>query len=525
MTGKTEATRVVRVALAAACLAAAPSPVRAALPDDLRLDLYPEIELRADPEPNPHSSFPCERCHVGTESSYEVARRYRVAMPLVTEGDNPILLCESCHPGDHGAHPGNVRVGRLGPAIEAAGVFPLLQLVEGYERITCTSCHAVHFPHTASALLRGFPVDRRTDGAPFRTRLDFCVACHGAEAVRLLSGHGTRDGDAGCALCHGPRDIAGHVGDLRPDLNATCSLCHPATPGKTRHFYRFNPFPEIGREDLPAYGVVLDGGRFTCATCHLHHAEGAPPSALAEGFVAVAGRSTRINPHETRQLCIVCHPVNPGPIGSGGPAPLAEEDRTRLCRRCHARDGALRMQHPLAAGDGRAVVAEGWPLRDDGTLGCETCHLPGHPPPDPGNPRFLRGGPYAERNAVCFRCHRRGEYTGRNPHAAAGREDECALCHEITGRSAVNPAGKAGPLLAEPNLLCLRCHSPPRHPAASEHTVLLRARSFLAVDRERIPITLGKVTCHSCHDSHAAAGGDLLRAEGPGFLCAACHPF
>ncbi len=502
-------------------LFAAPAPA-APLPDDLQLDRYPEVEIRADPAPNPHAAIECERCHTATERSYELARRFGVRIPLVIGDENPILLCEGCHKGGHASHPGNFRVDPASAAVPEQ-VFPLLRPLAGYARVTCTSCHAVHFPHGANSLLRGFPVDPRTDGGPFATRAEFCAGCHGDEGVVALSGHRTREGDGGCGLCHAPRDIAGKLGALRKDLNAVCSLCHPAAPGKRRHFYAYNPFPGLGSSELEGHGVALEGGRFTCATCHVHHRMPDDPAYLREGFVSAVSSSIRVNPHESTRICVTCHPVAPPPPGTpGAVAPLVEEDRTRLCRTCHAREGALRMDHPLGAPREGVSVPEGWPLRPDGSLGCETCHLAGHAPRDPANPRFLRGGPYAGRNEVCFRCHRESAYTGRNPHEGP-RETGCDLCHEVQDRSAVNPAGIAGRLLAEPNLLCLRCHDSPSHPAGSEHTVMLRPRGFLAVDLEAIPISDGKTTCHSCHDSHAAAGADLLRTAG--MACSPCHPF
>lgn len=496
------------------------------IPDDLKLDRAPEAEITTEPIPNPHASFPCVRCHTGKEASYELAKKFGIRMPLITEGESAILLCDRCHKDYHGFHPVNFPVKRLAEAVVRSGIFPLEVPVEGYNKITCTTCHAVHFPHTGNRLLRGFAVDPKTGGGAFQTRLDFCRACHGDE-VKTLSGHAGTAGDQGCGLCHLPRDISGKIGEFKRRLNGTCALCHPLPAGKPVHFYDYNPFPEFKREELAGYGVLLHQGRFTCAACHQHHRESAEAPSLKPSFVAVVSKSVRIDPHRTTRFCQNCHPIAPPPPGTpGAVAPLLEADVTRLCRGCHAREVALQMHHPLAAPTERVAVPAGWPLRKDGTLGCQTCHLAGHAPQDPANPKWLRGGPYRQRNAICFRCHREEEYRGRDVHREVAAFHGCEICHVVKERSVVRPEGKVGDLLAEPNLLCLLCHSPIAHPASANHTVKPQDRSFLLIDVKKAPLTGGKITCHSCHDSHGGnIGTMLLRTAGSGKICANCHPF
>jgi hypothetical protein len=140
---------------------------------------------------------------------------------------------------------------------------------------------------------------------------------------------------------------------------------------------------------------------------------------------------------------------------------------------------------------------------------------------------MLRGGDYVERSDVCFHCHDRGAYRGRNIHADVAGADSCDFCHVVKNRTALSPEGTVGDLVAEPSLLCLLCHSPPPHPASSDHTGRPHKHSFVTLDEEITPLTMGKVTCHTCHDSHSPSlEENYLRKTGAATLvCDNCHPF
>ncbi len=509
----------------------APHPAStSSIPTDLDLDRATEKEIYLEPGPNPHDAFPCRRCHEGkgTDLTYEMASKYDLEIPLTTEGDSSVLLCEECHgEGYHSFHSVNFAVKRLADRIDELEIFPLQTIVEGYNKFTCNTCHDVHFPHTRNRLLRGFAVSPSADDISFYGRVDFCRACHGDE-ILAISGHREEKPDDKCNFCHLGYRKPGVPGPLKRRLNESCVICHPLPRGSRPHFYSYNPFPDFEREELDGYGLFLEKGQFTCHTCHTHHRPADSSKFLRPAFVSIVSKSLRVTPHKTTRFCLNCHPFKPPPIGTpNAVAPLWEEDVTRLCRGCHGKEGALQMHHPMPAPSEAVGIPEGWKLRKDGSLGCQTCHLAGHGPPDPKNLNMLRGGPYEERNENCFMCHDRSGYEGRDIHVEVGEFGGCEFCHIVKGRTALRPEGKVGDLLAEPNFLCLLCHAPPPHPASADHTVRPRKFSFLNIDEEVTPLFRGKITCHSCHDSHSTEVDDsfLRRVASEPLVCRNCHPF
>jgi hypothetical protein len=501
----------------------------ATVPTDLDLDRAAEIEIYLEPGPNPHDVFPCRRCHEETDLTYEMASKYDLEIPLTTDGDSSILLCEECHgEGYHAFHPMNFVVKRLAGKIEEAEIFPLETIVEGYDKLTCTTCHDVHFPHTRNRLLRGFAVTTSPGEGFFPGRVEFCRACHGDE-VNAIAAHREEKPDEKCNFCHLGYRKPGVPGPLKRRLNESCVICHPIPRGRRPHFYSYNPFPDFKREELEGYGLSLEKGQFTCSTCHTHHR---PPDSsvfLRPAFISVVSKSLRVTPHRTTRFCQNCHPFKPPPIGTpNAEAPLWEEDVTRLCRGCHEKASALHMHHhPVSKPSEAVAVPADWKLRKDGTLGCQTCHLAGHGPPDPLNLNMLRGGPYRYRNGICFRCHDRNRSEGRNIHLEVVEFGGCDFCHIVKERTALSPEGKVGDILAEPNFLCLLCHTVFPHPASADHTVRPKKYSFLTLDEEITPLFMGSVTCHTCHESHSIeVGENLLRKVGSETLtCRNCHPF
>jgi predicted CXXCH cytochrome family protein len=172
-----------------------------------------------------------------------------------------------------------------------------------------------------------------------------------------------------------------------------------------------------------------------------------------------------------------------------------------------------------------------WPLAG-GALSCVTCHMPGHVPGAvPGRPaeptatrHLLRGGAPGSRNAVCFLCHDKNQWSGRNPHQeAANTEKGCTLCH-LTQPVPGKDRAEAVNFVADVNIICLACHDSLDHPGGTQHTVTLTP------EMPKVPPTmpLGKgrrITCVTCHTPHVdPATGHYLRAtEEPTAFCLSCH--
>ena len=185
------------------------------------------------------------------------------------------------------------------------------------------------------------------------------------------------------------------------------------------------------------------------------------------------------------------------------------------------------MSHPMAKVPAGYAIPRGWPLFD-GAMTCVTCHTPGHAPgvvagrPDePAKARYLlRAAVEGERNAVCFQCHAKSQWTGRNPHQDAARKNAgCTLCH------AGNPEdGDADSFVADINIVCLACHDEAEHPGGIRHTVTLRAGMPEAPGS--LPLGTGRrITCATCHDPHidSPAGHRLRGSKETAAFCQRCH--
>ena len=164
----------------------------------------------------------------------------------------------------------------------------------------------------------------------------------------------------------------------------------------------------------------------------------------------------------------------------------------------------------------------GWPLQK-GFLTCTTCHTAGHKE-HAQDWKFLRGGPYDDRNDFCRNCHSPDSFKGRNPHQDINEGKGCEFCHAarpVPGKDTIETVR----FIADPNILCLRCHAESPHPAGVEHTVSIEAERAAAITKE-LPIYRGqKIVCGTCHNPHIAeVENNKLRMDGGGlFFCSACH--
>lgn len=452
----------------------------------------------AEAKPNPHAGIECDFCHADTPR-FGVDTRETVNF-WRAEGDEP-ALCERCHGPDTNFHPLGVvpGEGRLGTRRPAR--LPLGKTEAVRDQVVCTTCHFVHAANADFALLRGFPGS--DDPGTFLAWQDICRECHGT-GLGQRSPH-TGD-DRSCAFCHSAKPEAGQVVTVTPQGRKLCEFCHG--PKGDEHFAGVNPYTEPR----------------DCTGCHDPHLGKDHPARLKRGYFDPIRDNATLNPHGKRTLCFACH------TGDAGPQ-LRAADLVTLCQRCHGTGSIPGMSHPLVKVAAGFTIPPGWPL-EDGKLTCLTCHFAGHAhgavpgrPDEPSDaPRLLRGGVAGDRAAVCFRCHARDQWAGRNPHReAALKRSGCTQCHD---RQPVWGTDRADTVtfVADINILCLACHNPPEHPGSVRHTVTL-GRGMPEVP-EFLPLgTGGRITCATCHNPHLdTRGGAGLRAgREPAAFCVRCH--
>ncbi len=278
-----------------------------------------------------------------------------------------------------------------------------------------------------------------------------------------------------------------------------------------------------------------------------------------------------INPHWESDRCKSCHIGEPG-IGKYD----LIGDSEVLCMDCHSEDTKHIYIHPVKVDlpiNRRTAITINWNgnlrLDDNGKISCQTCHdllnqcLKNRAYQHNLNPRFLRGGPYQNRYAICYRCHDAEKYEQTNSHDQIDTKtglmkiDKCRLCHEVDIQKSVK-AGiqrdlKQYPIIKGLNedrtLLCIRCHRKIDHPSQG-FTVRSnkKYRHFIPMSQEKwntlkkqsnetgVYLPLEPVTeriycgtCHQPHQSGVFSGEEIgtptrsnhrLRASS---ICKYCH--
>ena len=247
--------------------------------------------------------------------------------------------------------------------------------------------------------------------------------------------------------------------------------------------------------------------------------------------------------------CVTCHrTVDPSADGPAGDVFPQGSEPADFCLDCHHYSAN---HHPVDV-QPKALSSKGtlssFPLYD-GKITCLTCHV-AHVGPGLEEPRkLLRGGPYADRRDICFRCHFAEDYAAVNPHRMldpdggirqiAG-EPVCLLCHREQPRRDSLPEDVT--FQADIAFLCWRCHPPMPGAFLQKHfqrkprekTRLIMQHTEHARDIT-LPLTGdGAISCSTCHNPHqegvlerrpAQAGAGTpgkLRLAG-GIMCSACH--
>ncbi len=182
----------------------------------------------------------------------------------------------------------------------------------------------------------------------------------------------------------------------------------------------------------------------------------------------------------------------------------------------------------------------------DGKVRCLTCHTEDH---QEGSGNLLRGGPYADRRGICFKCHHEDEYSAIYPHVMlddgkiveVNGKPVCLVCHAKTPDPRVDRT-KDVVFRADVAFLCWRCHSLMAKVMLNEHVLLKPPTNMLRYieqNEERMKIIIplvprDRITCSTCHNPHqkgviiygpSAKGADApdrLRLPEPA-LCLVCH--
>jgi len=256
---------------------------------------------------------------------------------------------------------------------------------------------------------------------------------------------------------------------------------------------------------------------------------------------AAENNGTRQKGHKD---CSSCHnsndPVNDAFLFINNAEP------SQLCLGCH---NYLNSHHPVNFEPDRILFDEGdinpFPLFD-GQIRCLTCH---EVHPEEKVRKLLRGGPYADRRGICFKCHLDESANPFNIHKmldAGGRIIElngapvCLTCHrEMPKQSEFRNQAS---FRADVGFICWRCHPPMPGNFFNDHfQVRPSAKVRDLMKKNEIENNIGfplknrgRITCSTCHNPHqkgvirfgsAIAGEDehdKLRMP-PGVICSGCH--
>lgn len=519
------------VTLLAICLMLAHPTTIAA--QGLKLDQATDKTMETYDKPNPHFDLACSECHTGTP---DLKKDTWATVKFVNGEEGNVKLCYSCHDASDNLHPINVDPTKATPAVKIPPDFPLERIGAAKGTIVCSTCHFIHAKTAGLKLLRGFPESSDPEEigkAKFKDRRDLCRSCHG-EGLAKKSPHKGKDTEdkKSCSFCHATEPKEGEPVKFTKSLVQLCDFCHAATKGA--HFLLVNPFADPNlKDEIAKAKVPMIGGEYNCVSCHNPHGGTGEEKFLRKEFVQLALKSLRVRPHYMKAFCESCHTVRPK-VAKGAPGaqplseiPLREADPNKLCNRCHESGLSKSNAHPMKAVPDlyKGRIPKEWPLAG-GALTCLTCHTAGDSVTlDPANPSFLRGGPYATRNAVCWTCHLKEEFAAINPHDLVQQMQGCEFCHatkpDLNKTKSIEDVSFKGDIV----LLCLRCHDESPHPGNADHAVLPR-KDFMEAKKISIPKDFpldskGRVTCASCHNPHSygAKRGTMEGME----MCALCH--
>lgn len=354
---------------------------------------------------------------------------------------------------------------------------------------------------------------------------DKCVSCHNPHAAN--DKHFLDDAEARlCAACHDKtKEMLAKKFVHSPIRNEKCSDCHEPHASATKGLLKEEPTKLCAKchnqkEKFGQAVVHTPVQQGQCMTCHDPHASDHPAqaqskmpdlcltchkdsAALAKSHVGMAVEATN---------CLMCH----DPHSSTTKAllkPVAHYPvQQKECGACHSNGGALKKATPDLCFDCHAKgakfvkdvvhkpVAEGK---------CTECH----DPHAASEKKLLKRSP----KEMCLSCHQdQTAHLRRKSVHAPFRDGDCTKCHEA--HAGDHPTLTRKPAELE---LCESCHKRHGHPVDVKMSAKLSLlpNSKAKLNRE------GKVTCLTCHSSHAADQENLLLYDKNRDLCLQCHKF
>ncbi|MBE9537056.1 MAG: hypothetical protein IMF07_07715 [Proteobacteria bacterium] len=376
------------------------------------------------------------------------------------------------------------------------------------------------------------------------------------EKITLISDP-HRIGSEGCRSCHViSKEGRADKRLISPDINKVCNNCHGKGQG---HFV--DPFP-YDRKGLQAklreLGQLGSREKLNCVVCHDKHAEVKNPFYLVDAVYGLYSAVKRINPHWREGYCFACHKTSPKRSAKSF---KYQGDLVKVCNNCHGTisiDSYIHAVGMTPSDTVRARMPMDFNLSDDGKISCTTCHNLSYQCLKKERHRkrqdklFFRGGPYANRTDLCYKCHIKEQYETLNPHDQISDEGElndgiCLYCHE----EEPDPQKDKGItqvkfVMEELKDLCLRCHRERAHPGGKwinfDHLVtppkkiMFFMRHTEKMKNVALPLEPGtnKIFCCTCHNPHEkgvlrggydkGADSDRRLRLGAGFeICDACH--
>ncbi len=500
----------------------------------LPLSLFAQPATQDSLPDNPHNGLECIKCHAKKPSSRKDAQ-------LIPKKRGVVTICLSCHP-DFNLHPVEVDPRKAKVSVKVPADLPLGKSGQNKGKIICTTCHDIHYPTSEFKLLRV------SDSSSGFAKL--CRKCHG-ENLRRSSPHEMTEETCGYCHANDPKKEIGKATRLR--LDKRCTMCH-GFMSKEEHFKkvgRFNTEAEMLKA-LKKYDIKTYSGALICISCHDPHSKKDIKYLLRKPFFDFSRDSIDINPHWKGTFCDTCHKSNPE--GKVGGVVDFRDNFIDICKRCHAARMATPELHPVDMKPSTRVKVPDNFILTDGKMTCVTCHdFALQNQSDAAVKRkhkaFLKGGPYTNRTAICYKCHVRRQYKQYSPHEqldSNGKvmEQSCVFCHkEVPNRNEKDY--KKAKLKKALKSFCVGCHIGKNkwHPMRVTHfgkkpPAPILNNIKMAEKRLKILIPLSEeqtLVCPTCHNPHAKGvllnpiaakgAGERRRLRLPkGYqICLMCH--